>query len=1061
MSKKQQKNRFRLDDFELDKHSFFVVNLAIRIIMSSVEAMKTTSQIKKVAPLRKKQSSLLNSYLATTSSSRSSAPRPLSSSTNRLVKNSFVNLEAASERQAPTAVQPAKKVSTDQVLPKTQELNPQASGHEQKPFMDLTATLSRGEVNEMGQKGVKTATDDPHDQLFARKRSLITESNRGFSSNKSESFFTPLQKNLTILIFGVFLLGITIFGIDQLIKNANVNLAAENQSTPPPQVVTFQGRLSDTYWQEAVTGTMSMRFEMYDTSGGNTPDETTGGPVGGNRLWDSNYCAVTLNDEGVFTVNLGAGNGDGEDETDCGGSLGDIFTQNSNVWLQITVVNVDLEDEVLFPRQMIKSVPYALNAGAVNGYSANSIATANSIPVVNSDGNIVLNTTNTSLINYGRLNLVSETGDIYLLPGKSSVYVGDYNQAADIIVTGNASVSGNLTLGNTTNAQQQIEVGSNGNLTFKSTAGQNLWQNLLTLTNNGLLGLGTTSPNQKLTINGGSVAFNFADTPVITGMTAEEEAVNTAALSSGAYRYKVTFITSDGESNPSESIAVVVNGSKIVKLSNIPLAGANVGVTARKIYRTLADSNVYYLVATITDNTTTEIYDNINDQTLVNQPLMTISGGVYTNGKLSLQFNADGSVTTNEQVNVSGRIEVNHGDNQGLKLPTSLGKPFAKVGQEAGDIVYDTVGQTLYIYNGSEFVAAGGGSSSTISNSSNCSGNVCRLVLDAEYTGAVITGDGSNNIGSLESGYEIVDNNYRFNYYQWKSSSTSELNDIDTVINLTLPENFANWQNAGVTLDFLTQSTNTADNSVSVEISKSGSATASSQLDVAGATANQWSSRALGNSSLAFSQEDLAALEFQAGDTLTMKITTKSMNNNVVKIGQINLNYIGNSVVSNGSQSIWKQLTGVIFTDSTSDVVLGGNSTASAKIGFFNLGGVGTPTLYVKGNIFADSDSGTSYFDLAHNNSLVLRTENEDGSTTPRLTVLPNGNIGIGNSNPTEALDINGNLNVNGTIQLGAISASQVGACDASSEGKIYYDQDTLKLNSCQQINGSYTWTVL
>lgn len=86
----------------------------------------------------------------------------------------------------------------------------------------------------------------------------------------------------------------------------------------------------------------------------------------------------------------------------------------------------------------------------------------------------------------------------------------------------------------------------------------------------------------------------------------------------GAHRYVATFVTADGETQAggvSAAVTVVdagVNGK--VELSAIPLGGSL--VTSRKIYRTAANGSIFYLAATLANNTATTYTDNIADASL-------------------------------------------------------------------------------------------------------------------------------------------------------------------------------------------------------------------------------------------------------------------------------------------------------------------------------------------------------------------------------------------------------------------------------------------------------------
>lgn len=86
-------------------------------------------------------------------------------------------------------------------------------------------------------------------------------------------------------------------------------------------------------------------------------------------------------------------------------------------------------------------------------------------------------------------------------------------------------------------------------------------------------------------------------------------------LSAGAYTYKVTFVTADGETQGgtvSNSITLLV--SHKMTLTNIPLGPA--GTLYRNIYRTTAGGSSYLFLTQIADNTTTGYTDNIADASL-------------------------------------------------------------------------------------------------------------------------------------------------------------------------------------------------------------------------------------------------------------------------------------------------------------------------------------------------------------------------------------------------------------------------------------------------------------
>ena len=84
----------------------------------------------------------------------------------------------------------------------------------------------------------------------------------------------------------------------------------------------------------------------------------------------------------------------------------------------------------------------------------------------------------------------------------------------------------------------------------------------------------------------------------------------------GTYKYQMTYITDGGEEiigSVSNSISVTNQRVKLI----LPIGYD--GVKSRKLYRTKNGGNIFYLVNTINDNTTMEIYDNLIDNFLSEQ----------------------------------------------------------------------------------------------------------------------------------------------------------------------------------------------------------------------------------------------------------------------------------------------------------------------------------------------------------------------------------------------------------------------------------------------------------
>lgn len=121
--------------------------------------------------------------------------------------------------------------------------------------------------------------------------------------------------------------------------------------------------------------------------------------------------------------------------------------------------------------------------------------------------------------------------------------------------------------------------------------------------------------------NGNSYYGSSSDDTYLTAPGAPTAALAGAGagnLGAGAYKYKVTFVNANGETQGgTESAGVTVNDPGVdgqISLTAIPTGGA--GTTARKIYRTTAGGSTHKLVATINDNVTTVYTDNIADASL-------------------------------------------------------------------------------------------------------------------------------------------------------------------------------------------------------------------------------------------------------------------------------------------------------------------------------------------------------------------------------------------------------------------------------------------------------------
>jgi hypothetical protein len=162
-------------------------------------------------------------------------------------------------------------------------------------------------------------------------------------------------------------------------------------------------------------------------------------------------------------------------------------------------------------------------------------------------------------------------------------------------------------------------------------------------------------------------------------------------------------------------------------------------------------------------------------------------------------------------------------------------------------------------------------------------GNSGKIVISAEYDGAVFKKDGTNNSGSMTSDNTGSTNN-SMNYYEWNSSE-STLNDINIKVRFTLPSDFGSWGNGGITVHYATESVSALDNNIGLYLYKQGVAIADSQKE-----------NLISTSTGVWNTSSLPASEINectgSGTTCILDIKLSSLSNNYVRVGNIVLEYV-------------------------------------------------------------------------------------------------------------------------------------------------------------------------
>ncbi|MEK7458042.1 MAG: site-specific integrase, partial [Patescibacteria group bacterium] len=235
--------------------------------------------------------------------------------------------------------------------------------------------------------------------------------------------------HLAVLVLVVSMIGV--FGYQQFFQNAEQKFAFPTSLTRPNRVLSFQGRLTDS-GGTPITVATNFKFRLFNHITNGTGDAAA--------MWASGTCAITPDQDGIFNSLLGSS---------CGPEIPpETFTENQNVYLEVQVVS-----ETLTPRQQIATVGYALNAETLQGYPASASAVANTVPVFDNTGSLIIGLTSptiksnagTFLLEGNVLSLATNTttnGNIALAPdGTGQVSFTGGTTTQDFITVTNANLS--------------------------------------------------------------------------------------------------------------------------------------------------------------------------------------------------------------------------------------------------------------------------------------------------------------------------------------------------------------------------------------------------------------------------------------------------------------------------------------------------------------------------------------------------------------------------------------------------------------------------------------------
>ncbi len=291
------------------------------------------------------------------------------------------------------------------------------------------------------------------------------------SNRIKNSFIARYSANLAVkyvgFVLGVISLALLASGLYmRFFINTRSPLAYSSAPVQAGRTISFQGRLTDTLGNP-INAPINMTYNFYT-------QPTGGSPISGS----TRVCTANPDQDGIFSNLIGNDIG-----PSCNTELpNSVFTENPTVYLGVTVGSELAE---MSPRQQIANVGYAINAETLQGMPPGQLAST--VPYINKDGNLLIATSNPGIRStYASSNFTissaqavtiqsAGSGDITLSASEGgalrfntyngtllerltvlnngNVGISNTNPSERFDVTGNATVSGNITAGG------QVQIG--------------------------------------------------------------------------------------------------------------------------------------------------------------------------------------------------------------------------------------------------------------------------------------------------------------------------------------------------------------------------------------------------------------------------------------------------------------------------------------------------------------------------------------------------------------------------------------------------------------------------
>ncbi|MBT3249409.1 MAG: site-specific integrase [Candidatus Pacebacteria bacterium] len=932
---------------------------------------------------------------------------------------------------------------------------------------------------------------------FGIKKRLreLTNSVKQVVPTQTRRWLLPyLNLAFIVLVF----LGLGYFGYRQLFVETAGSLAYPSTPTRPNRVLSFQGRLTDSA-QNPLTTSTNMRFYLYDALSG------------GSSLWDSTTCTVTPDQDGIFTVNLGDDCGSEISQ--------DVFSENANIWLEASVEAETLTPRqpirtVAYALNAETVQGYPIDSSGSG--TVNTILTMNDVgdvvlgevsPKIRAvSGNFTLEgealTLTTTSGSNGDITLDPDglggliSTAYFEAPGAtlSATYAGGTALTLKAGPTATANImewqnsagtalgvideSGNVGIG-TTAPVEILQVGSNSgqnsyfnssisglNIRYQSqdraviTSNAGIWGGSYSAGLGGMRLMGNDTSSYSYIISGATneLLLNPVAGNVGIGTTAplfKLDVAGTASVNSLNINDEFTLPTVDGAAG----YILQTSGGGTVSWADPALAGAGSvhwssslgsiypkNSTMDLLVGGQATSSAKFAVLNMTEGTPTA---SISGTTANVATYITGEGNLATTNMAPLTLG--GATTGPIQLSPKGTTGLFVDDTGNVGVGTAAPASMLSVGAT-----------NQFQINSSGAIAAATGitSSGTVTFSglgtgivhSNASGVLSSSAVDlaADVTGILPLANGGTNKNMTAVNGGIV----------WTDADSQEVSAVGTSGQFLISNGAAapSWTSTvpATSLSFsdLTSGTNTSAAMV-VGAGASLGYTSTGTIDASSLIGGTWAvPGTIGSStpnSGAFTTLSSTGITALGNNSATVAINSSDWDVSTTGV------MTGISGITTDGGYTQSGTTANTFTGTSTF----SNGTYSALFTGGNVG-IGTATPRRK----LDIDGANAYMAVDRIYNGIDNSGNLD-FTTGNLwangininmqgnDILNAGNVGIGTTAPLFNLDVAGNASFSGTLSQGPMLQVDVGTCDASSEGKQYYDATEASMYYC---NGT-DWT--